>query len=381
MRTVTWVRMFVAAVLVGTVVVSCSRDEGSVRSEAPAVTVLGPGEETSAPFEEALEHAPLDQLPGSSFAGDDHALWYTDFVDLARYAIEEGVWTTYTLPQQADVVHFVADGDGGITMFTTDCHGECGEVDEPPTYAAWHVSIDGRARAIPLPDQPDVPPSRAGLSSIVPTTGIDRPAQFLIHAVEDSHLVVVDDTTARITPFGRAMTSLCPIDDIYLAIATTAVESDRESLSWTGDETWEELRRQIEEFIDSTVLAGPAPDDLAPLPVPDEVAALLDSGAFVDACLGDRLVVIGGDEAYELDPRSGRWSDAPSQVRDDPAEPAILGRQYVTGFAVGPAPEQVWLAGTSLTIHRDADGWHRGPRGSGFVVTHGHLFTYPGGDK
>ena len=324
-----------------------------------------------------MDRAPLERLPGSSFTADHLAIWYTDFERFARYSIADGEWATFPLPDPVSPLVFVADGSGGITAFYADCSGDCWDAADPPTHGAWRIDIDGNAADVSFDRQPAIPAESAGLIGIVPGTGNGRPAEFVIRAGNASQHVAIDDEGVTTTPLGGNNLSMCPIDGGYLALHTTYVEPTDATHSWTGDETWEELRADIDAGIRSHLAAGPDPASLAPVQVPHEVDALLDSGAFVDACLTDGIAIVGADTAHELDVSSGIWTAVASAVGDDPTDPVILGRQHVTGIAYGPSDDEVWLAGTALTAHRDNTGWKRAEVNSGFVVTHGEWFSFP----
>lgn len=331
----------------------------------------------AAGLETALDRGPLERLPGSSFTADRFAIWYTDFDQFARYSIADGEWATYPLPDRVSPLVFTADGSGGITAFYADCNGDCWDATEPPTHGAWRIDIDGDATDVSFGRQPAIPAESAGLIGIVPRTGNGLPAEFVVRAGPASQHVAIGDEGATITPLAGSNLSMCPIDGGYLAIHTTYVEPADTTYSWTGDETWEELRADIDAGVESHLTAGPDPASLAPVEVPDEVDALLNSGAFVDACLPAGIAIVGADIAHELDVESGIWTPVESAVGDDPTNPVILGRQQVTGIAYGPGDNEVWLAGTALTVHRDNTGWNRAKVNSGFAVTHGELFSFP----
>lgn len=369
-----WVYALAGLTVGGLVLVACGEgDAAQVRTDERVEPAEG--------LETAMDRAPLERLPGSSFTGDHLAIWYTDFEQFARYSIPDGEWATFSLPDQVSPLMFIADGAGGITAFYADCGGDCYEAVEPPTHGAWRIDIEGNAVDVPFDRQPAIPAERAGLIGIVPGSGTGRPADFVIRARNASHHVTIDDDGATVTPLADSNLSMCSIDGGYLALHNTYVEPSDPSYSWTGEETWEELRADIDAGIRSHLTAGPDPTSLVPVEVPDEVDALLDGGAFVDACLPGGIAIVGADVAHELDVSTGTWAQVASEVGDDPRGPVILGRQHVTGIAYGPGEDEVWLSGTSLTVHRDSTGWKRAEFNSGFVVTHGEWFSFPGGSR
>ena len=362
---------YAAALAIGCLsLVACGSDDAAeIRTDERVMPADG--------LKTAMDRAPLDRLPGSSFTGDDHAIWYTDFERFARYSIIDGEWATFPLPDQVSPLVFVADGSGGITALFADCNSDCWEASEPPTHGAWRIDIDGDVTNIDFASQPEVPAEAAGLIDIVPGTGKGRPAEFVIRAGEFSQHVSIGKEAATTTPMTGNNLSLCAIDGGYLALHTTAVEPPTSTYTWTGDETWEELRHAIDASVRSHLTIGPGPSMLSTVEVPAEVGDLLDSGAFVDACLPDGIAIIGSDAAHEMDVSTGAWTPVASGVGDDPANPVILGRQHLTGIAYGPEPDEVWLAGTAITVHRDESGWKRTQVNSGFVVTHGEMFSFP----
>lgn len=284
-------RPLVAALMVALAAMGCGSADSAGSSTGPVAT----GELAS-----ALERGPLDRLPGSSFAGDDESLWYSDFEQLARYSVAGDTWETIDLPAPADAMVFVADGEGGITGLSAECGGDCTEAVDGRVYHAWRVDSTGSAHAVAMLEQPGFTVDPYEVLTVVGNTGIDRPAEFLIKSEEGAAVVKVG-TDAVLIPVDESLESLCAVDEGYVGVSSFDVGPSEESMSWTGDESWDELRSEIDSMTSSHLLAGPAADQLSAPASTAEVDRLLASGRFVDVCLPNVLAIVGADEAQEMD--------------------------------------------------------------------------------